>query len=387
MRYGNVNQQEHSKSSVNALKRTLGRAKSRKYREQKKLTLVELQQKFLETMPRKNITSKTVNDYIVSLRMQDELVNAQYVDEIDFECAQYIVAAIQHYPKNKTKDHDLQGFDGYDAIYRAAELGKDSISTSRALSIVQRLSTFMNYCVRMDHATTNVYRGQMSKRDVVLNPRLPFANEHLSAIFTMKDYRLHTYRHPYHYWIPLLLRYTGARLNELCALYSSNIKIIDGALCIMIDAQNEDQRVKNQNSTRCIPVHSELIRLGFVEFINSLNSERVFPELGLVSGYYSHYASKWFSNRRAKLHLGKGLDTYSFRHRFITEMRENDISFPTIMSLAGHLNSDEHPELKKWYSSPTNQVYSHFLTPLVTSPSIEAICSKHTQHIRPYNER
>ncbi|TOM07008.1 hypothetical protein CGH84_24390, partial [Vibrio parahaemolyticus] len=79
----------------------------------------------------------------------------------------------------------------------------------------------------------------------------------------------------------------------------------------------QGQSVKNSSSIRLIPIHNELIAKGFLAFVNSKSKGRLFPELPLIKGYYSHNASKWFQRRRDTLGLGKGLDAHSFRHTFI----------------------------------------------------------------------
>lgn len=353
----------------------------------KRLTIDELWERYERVQREKGKSKKAIQESRFFVELLQELTEAHYLDEIDYECALNYKRALSVFPKNRKVIRELANTTGYSAIYRAHELGLDVISKSRSLKILQGNSSFANFAVNMDQIPRNVFSGLMTKREVVNGKRYQFDDTHLRSIYHMNDYLKHSYLHPYYYWIPLLLRYLGARLNELCGLYESNIIRIDNIPCVVINDDIEGQRIKNNNSMRVIPVHSELIRLGFLEFVESKSGGRLFPELRMVDGYYSHNASKWFARRRAKLKLGKGLDCYSFRHRFITELRENDISFPTIMSTAGHLTSAEEKRLGDWYKSPTNQAYSHPLPPSVTRPVIELIDSSHTQHIRPYFAR
>lgn len=353
----------------------------------KRLTIDELWERFECIKREEGKCEKAIQESRFFISLLKELTGANYPDEIDYDCALNFKRSISVYPKNRRRIPELADKEGFYAIHLGFKLGKETLSTARCLKIIQTTSSFMQFAVKMSQVTQNVFSGLMTKREVVSNKRYLFDDNQLHSIYSINEYLKHSYRHPYYYWIPLLLRYSGARLNELCGLHATNIVHIDSIPCIVINDAIKGQRIKNSNSVRVIPVHSELIRLGFLDFVDLSCEGRLFPELPLVNGYYSHNASKWFARRRAQLELGKGLDCYSFRHRFITELRQNDISFPTIMSIVGHVTSTEEKRLGDWYKSPTHQAYSHSLHPSVTQPVIESINSSHTKHIRPYYER
>lgn len=351
------------------------------------LTIDELKEEFKRLQIERGISDKSIQEFQFSTSLLQELTGAKYLRELSYKIVLNYKRTVLVYPKNRKRTPELADVEGYDAIYLAHELGKETLSPARCLKILQNNSSLVEFGIKMEQTSINPFRGLMTKREVMSTRRKLFNDAHLHSIFHMDDYMNHSYLHPYYYWIPLLLRYLGARLNELCGLHASNIIQIDNTPSVVINDEIEGQRVKNNNSMRVIPLHPELIRLGFLEFVESKSGGRLFPELPLFNGYYSHNASKWFARRRAQLNLGKGLDCYSFRHRLITELRENDISFPTIMSIAGHVTSVEEKRLGDWYKSPTNQAYSHPLHPSVTRSVIESIDSSHTQHIRPYFAR
>lgn len=93
-----------------------------------------------------------------------------------------------------------------------------------------------------------------------------------------------TYRtfQPFHYWLPLLGLCTGARINELAQLHLSDIGQDDGVWYLDINRKTPDKSLKNEWSSRKVPLHSRLKELGFVDWCESLRSagfRRVFPEL------------------------------------------------------------------------------------------------------------
>lgn len=66
--------------------------------------------------------------------------------------------------------------------------------------------------------------------------------------------------------------YTGARLNEICQLQFDDIQEEDGIKFISIN-ENDGKHVKTKAGIRKIPIHQELIKLGFWEFVNLMQKQ------------------------------------------------------------------------------------------------------------------
>ena len=116
-----------------------------------------------------------------------------------------------------------------------------------------------------------------------------FTDEDLNAIFGMPWYKrgtvdknsqgqFHHYR-AFHYWLPLIGFFTGARINELCQLYLDDIKQDDaGFYFFEINSERADQSLKTINSRRKIPLHPTLIKLGLMKWSTKTGHRvRVFP--------------------------------------------------------------------------------------------------------------
>lgn len=84
---------------------------------------------------------------------------------------------------------------------------------------------------------------------------------------------------PYQFWLPVLGLYTGGRLNELCQLDTEDVckKEPEGIWTIsMMDDELDrplPKSLKNQSSRRILPIHSELIRMGFLTFVEQAAKE------------------------------------------------------------------------------------------------------------------
>ncbi|MFC0444355.1 DUF6538 domain-containing protein [Pseudidiomarina halophila] len=146
------------------------------------------------------------------------------------------------------------------------------------------------------------------------------------------------------YWLPLLAYYTGARVEELAQLHVADVRSTDNLYYIHINADADDKSVKNKGSVRRVPLHSHLIELGFIDYLNSLqDSQRVFPQLSQGSGKkYANRVSKWLSDYfRQSLGINPAIKPmHGFRHTFKTLARANGIAKDVSDTLTGHSSGD-----------------------------------------------
>lgn len=136
-------------------------------------------------------------------------------------------------------------------------------------------------------------------------------------------------------WILLLLRYTGARPSEICQLYKVDVDCLSRT--ISIHAGRRDQTLKTPSSARTIPIHDELIKAGFLDFVKNCSKERLFPLLNKVQDSYSHTFVTWFSKARAKDPALPEL--YGARHTAATEMKNGGVPSQYASAVLGHSNN------------------------------------------------
>ncbi|EPI8559686.1 site-specific integrase [Vibrio fluvialis] len=323
-----------------------------------------------------NASSKSIkHDESIILRFLS-LSNFIDLNDFDVENCTQIFEALYFYPKNANKIKEFNGLSGFEVIEKNLTLKNpyEFLSFATILKSKQIISQFFKWCVDFEHINFNPISSVVLKKEKPNKKRFKFTDEDLNKIFCMEDYTNNNFLHNYYYWLPLLLRFTGCRLNELCQLYRCDIEVIDGIWCICISDKLTNQRIKTASSERKIPIHSKLLELGFLDFVQSGTSKRLFPELKLVKGYYSNNASKWFLRRREKLGLIKGKDAHSFRHTFINELKQQKVNKEYIEALAGHAHKSESLE-----------IYSEKYSPKILQEFIEMIDASHTCHIRPFN--
>ena len=83
--------------------------------------------------------------------------------------------------------------------------------------------------------------------------------------------------HPTRYWLPRLAAYTGARMEELGQL--QKVHVCNEGGIDYIDISNSDGRsVKTRSSRRRVPLHPELVRMGFLTYAAD-QDDLLFPDL------------------------------------------------------------------------------------------------------------
>jgi integrase len=142
------------------------------------------------------------------------------------------------------------------------------------------------------------------------------------------------------YWIPLLGLFSGARSSELCQLHCADIVQEQGVWVIDINDGAEGKTVKTKASRRQVPIHSELIRLGFLAYVEATRKaghERLWPALSLREGRPSHTFSRWFNAKPRKAIPGVVIhDFHSLRHTVRTAMKVAKVSEQDQDLITGH---------------------------------------------------
>lgn len=156
-------------------------------------------------------------------------------------------------------------------------------------------------------------------------------------------------------WLPILGYYSGARLEELAQLRVRDIHHKQGLGWFMnLTDEGPNQRLKNQGSRRRVPLRDEVLRLGFLEYLETqreANHELLFSALtpdskGCLSGNWSKW---WGRYSRSVVGIVDPRRVYhSLRHGFKHFCRGSQISRELHDVLTGHAGhrsaSDEYGE-------------------------------------------
>jgi len=132
------------------------------------------------------------------------------------------------------------------------------------------------------------------------------------------------------YWIPLLGLYTGARIGELAQLRLSDVESDGHIDQLSITDEGEGQSVKSQAGVRKVPVHSELVRLGFLDYVKTMRDQGhalLWPKLVTRGIKPGDYFGRWFGVYRKALGFGLYPDFHCMRHTVRSQMAEAEVYF------------------------------------------------------------
>lgn len=217
------------------------------------------------------------------------------------------------------------------------------ISSKTAALMFEGVKAFFRWATEVEgylpsNPAENV-RIEITKGPKGSKPRRPFSEQELCTLFSQPLFtgcasanrRFMTgsavIRDEY-FWIPVLAYYTGARMGELVQLHLSDFHLTGSAPFFEVTEVNggkagsdNAKHVKSAAGVRKVPIHPDVIELGFSEFVSARRkhrkpSDRLFFRIAFGSdGQASTVFSKWFARFLDKANLGDPkLVFHSFRH-------------------------------------------------------------------------
>jgi integrase len=171
----------------------------------------------------------------------------------------------------------------------AGDLIRKGATKRTAVNYVSNVAQIFSFLVQQGHLTENVVKGVMvmkkrekAQRRADGHQWEPFDVDQLKRIYSPENLALMT--KPHHRWAALLGLYTGARVGEVAQIYLRDIVLEQDIWCVKLTVESDGQSVKTEGSKRLVPLHPDIIELGFVQYFESLREageERLFPEVNL----------------------------------------------------------------------------------------------------------
>lgn len=224
---------------------------------------------------------------------------------------------------------------------------KTRISTNTKNSWFIYISGMFNWAVKKNVSglSHNIFSGLMvAKKKRADVQRRATTDQEIHSILNY----LNTFddEHPSDYWGFRIGAYSGMRAGEICQLLTSDVQEINGVWCFNVNEEN-NKRVKTENSIRVVPIHSELLNLNFLEYVKSRSGgnglKKLFPDCVPYGDKAAHGFSKDFGRLKKKLIKNKILPTSSkdmtfhgLRHSCATKLRDAEVSETRVAEILGH---------------------------------------------------
>ncbi|MGF6996357.1 DUF6538 domain-containing protein [Paraburkholderia sp. GAS32] len=237
--------------------------------------------------------------------------------------------------------------------FKARCLEKDDVEHGRVNTILSLLSPLIRLAMRkkLTKLATNPFSGMKFDAKVVeanrKTVRTAFAIDQLNQVFASpvctRGHRPDKGGSDAAYWAPLVGLHTGARVEDVCRLTVADVVQRDGVWCFDLHDTKRESRTRRRSVMRHVPVHRNLLRLGWLDYVESRRpaggSAWLFPDLS-TDQYDKRGAvfSNWF-NAYLRSPIGihdPAVVFHSFRHTFQTFGELAGISGLVIDELIGH---------------------------------------------------
>ena len=257
---------------------------------------------------------------------------------------------LEKFPKNARKKYPEK------SLQEIAKMDipvHEYMSSQNVNKYLARLSTLFDWAVDYSYMTENLTPQRKLKE----------SDDKKTEPFTLEELQKYFLESPIHrdritkgnkiemFWIPLIALFSGARIEEICALQINDVKIVEDnrtgekIWCFDFNKGDGAKHVKNDPSIRYVAIHSELRKLGFMKYFQDRQSQgfETLWDLKPMSGRTTDKYSQAFGRRhrtylRNKINITSKKTTFhSFRHTVIKALRENpDVREDYMKALVGH---------------------------------------------------
>ncbi|WP_336813502.1 site-specific integrase [Bosea sp. MMO-172] len=249
-------------------------------------------------------------------------------------------------PAKAKQIRELKGLKFKEIITKNKELGRKTIDPKTINKYLSAVGPFLKWLLSNGHIPAPVISDEMYIRLDRERKRDPFTDDQVTALFASPLFRGclsddvehkpgNVIIRDWRYWIPLVALYSGMRLGEIAQLLTNDVREIEGTWVMYVtDEGDPDKTLKTVGSRRVVPVHSELVALGFLDYHKARTKgegARLFPEIepdarGFMSGVPSKFLNVYLDRIGVKT---ERLAVHSFRHLFTDRLRN-----------AGHLDHE-----------------------------------------------
>ncbi len=135
------------------------------------------------------------------------------------------------------------------------------------------------------------------------------------------------------YWLLLSLMVTGARMSELLDIKAIDIRPVEGIHCFDIKS-SEGRNIKTKSSHRKAPIHSQLIGLGFRDWLAAGTTPHAFP---LLSTAGVPLVSRWVGDLLKSCGVKRPeVSAHSLRHSMTVNLERAKVHPSVMAKILGH---------------------------------------------------
>ncbi len=312
-------------------------------------TIMELFEVYARENPRQ-ISQDTLNQARRDIGTFLDLVGASCpVQRIDKKAVREWKALLMRYPVKARETKAFAGMNLAQIVRANEQVGKPVLTPRTVNRYLSSLGAFSAWLVSHGYLEANPTAGMsLAKSKEVATQS--FTPEQLDTLFrsplfvgcqSADEWRKialsgNVLIRDHRYWVPLIMLFSGARPAEIAQLNVADVRQQHGHPIMHITTEGDgDKSVKTAGSMRVLPLHPELVRLGFLDYhaaIKAAGETRLFPlakrnSRGQMLADFSREFGRYLT--RIGIKNGRGVSLYSFRHGVADALRR-----------AGHLDAE-----------------------------------------------
>lgn len=281
---------------------------------------------------------RSMNDYRLLRKIFINLYTDQFIDLYDIRIAYDFRDVLKMLPLNVTRTKPWRDMNIRDVLKDERLEDEKKLDRKRVSDLLVKIGAIFNNAVDHNKLKYSIFRN--INVDYEVKNFALFTHKELCEIFGKElpvDIKM-----PSHYWVPLIGLFAGMRRSEIFFRTVADIKD-DGGVWFFDVHRLGDSDTKNKGSVRRVPIHSKLIKLGFLDFVEKVRKERgdkarLFIEYSDHGGQAGNKFTDFFGNYLDSIEItARSKVFHSFRTTFINALEALEVQTVKIQRLVGHV--------------------------------------------------
>ncbi|TWI38218.1 hypothetical protein IQ24_00356 [Paracoccus sulfuroxidans] len=292
-----------------------------------------------------HINDGSARDFLRALNLFAELTGIEFVEDITQVSLTKFVDLMREIPKDSRRSEKQREIPMLEIIRDAIEN-----DTPRGLSVttINKNLVHVGKLIRHAKADESVNISQRINPSIVRpkdteskkDKRVMFSGDDIIKIFKHRLLNMSAERNEL-FWIAHCAALSGARKEEISGLAHDEVRQDPDSGIWFFDIKPNDFRgLKNGQSKRRVPVHDDLIKIGFIDYVKSRQSKP-----GLLfdvrkksknAAYGDFFDYRWRKAMTESIGSGHGKTFHSFRHSATQHLLDQEVIEATRAAIFGH---------------------------------------------------
>lgn len=278
------------------------------------------------------------------------------IENVDDGMAREAKELLRYTPRGRNKSVQTRGLALREQVAIAKENNLPMLSSTSVNKYLGYFGALFKWAESNRYREGNPFAGIKAKNNKKANRREHFNKAEVKQIMDgLGDGTPNKLlKNSSQYWGTLIAVYTGARLNEIASLLPDDVKQDETSGIWYFDVTDEKEEgkdVKTDAAVRVIPIHSRLLELGFLEFVEHSKTKKgrkdkygheprlLYDMTYTPNDKWGRNLGRWVNDKylvELGLKVKNKKTLHSLRHSMITFLSVTGTDNAIIKSIVGH---------------------------------------------------